>query len=330
MTLVGALAEDLRTSVPIEQDLDSVESWLDAEFGNGPGPLAPLLAHAARFRGKRVRAAQVMLVARACGRLTPEHRTVAGVIELIHAATLAHDDVLDEARERRGLDCLHVTWGSHAAVLLGDWLYARAFTHCTRMEDQAASRVLARATAKICAGEIHQNLTRRDFELSESDYLSQVDGKTGALFEAAGRLAAHYAGASPAAVEAAARHGLLAGRAFQIADDLLDLEGDPEVAGKSLGTDWERGKMTLPLIRLRSALDPQRRALLAQAFLSAAPRAFLSQEPFAEANAQAAASCRALVRTTLADACAAAANLPGGAATEALISLTHWLGERNR
>jgi octaprenyl-diphosphate synthase len=330
MTPVGSLAEGLRTSVPIEQDLAAVELWLEAEFDGGPTPLAPLLAHAARFRGKRVRAAQVMLVARACGRLTPEHRTLAGVIELIHAATLAHDDVLDEASARRGLDCLHVLWGAHAAVLLGDWLYARAFTHCTRLEDQTASRVLARATARMCAGEIHQNLTRRDFELAETDYLAQVDGKTGALFEAAGRLAAHYAGASPALIETAARHGLLAGRAFQIADDLLDLEGDPEIAGKSLGTDWERGKMTLPLIRLREALDPARRARLAAAFLSGASRAILREADYADSYLQAAASCRALVRATLAEAAAAAEALPAGSATEALSNLTRLLGERSR
>lgn len=330
MSPAGSLAEGLRTSVPIEQDLAGVEAWLDAEWSGGPAPLAPLLAHAARFRGKRVRAAQVMLIARACNRLTPEHRSIAGVIELIHAATLAHDDVLDGAEARRGLDCLHVPWGAHAAVLLGDWLYARAFTHCTRLEDQTASRVLARATARICAGEIHQNLTRRNFELSEADYLAQVDGKTGALFEAAGRLAAHYAGATPAVVEAAARHGLLAGRAFQIADDLLDLDGDEALAGKSLGTDWERGKMTLPLIRLREALDPARRARLAEAFLSGAPRSLLREPPFAAEYAQAAAECRAQVRSTLAEACEAAAALPAGSAAEALTTLTLWLGERNR
>lgn len=316
--------------MPIEQDLAAVEAWLEAEFEGGPAPLAPLLAHAARFRGKRVRAAQVMLVARACGRLTPEHRSLAGVIELIHAATLAHDDVLDEASARRGLDCLHVPWGAHAAVLLGDWLYARAFTHCTRLEDQTASRVLARATARMCAGEIHQNLTRRDFELTEADYLAQVDGKTGALFEAAGRLAAHYAGAHPALIETAARHGLLAGRAFQIADDLLDLEGDPDVAGKSLGTDWERGKMTLPLIRLREMLEPARRARLAHAFLGGASRNILHEPDFAESYGAAAASCRVLVRATLAEAAAAAEALPAGSATEALSNLTRMLGERSR
>ncbi len=330
MPPVGALAVGLNTAIPLESDLAAVEAWLDAEFASGPPSLTPLLAHVARFRGKRVRAAQVLLVARACGGVADEHRTVAGVIELIHSASLAHDDVLDGATERRGLDCLHVPWGPHTAVLLGDWLYARAFTHCTRLEDQTASRVLARATAKMCVGEVHQNLTARRFALPEAEYMAQVDGKTGALFEAAGRLGAHYAGAGVAECEAAARHGLLAGRAFQIADDLLDLEGNPEVVGKSLGTDWTRGKMTLPVIRLRERLAAESRNALERIFHDGMPPSTLRQEPFAEDFAAALAACRQTVRQTLEEACTAVEGLPQGEARDALIRLTRWLGERRQ
>jgi octaprenyl-diphosphate synthase len=330
MPPVGAPAVGLHATIPLESDLAGVEAWLDVEFGGGPPPLTPLLAHVARFRGKRVRAAQVLLVARACGGITDEHRAVAGVIELIHSASLAHDDVLDGATERRGFDCLHVPWGPHTAVLLGDWLYARAFTHCTRLADQTASRVLARATARMCVGEVHQNLTAQRFALPEAEYLAQVDGKTGALFEAAGRLGAHYAGAGAMECEAAARHGLLAGRAFQIADDLLDFEGDPGVVGKSLGTDWTRGKMTLPVIRLRERLDPDRRTALERIFRDGMPSATLRQEPFAEDFAAALAGCRQTVRQTLDEACTAVEGLPTGDSRDALIQLTRWLGERRQ
>lgn len=330
MSVSGSLTESLRAAVPLAADLAGVESWLAAEFQAAPEKIAPLLAHVARFRGKRVRALQVLLVARACGHLTAEHRMLAGVIEMIHAATLAHDDLLDGAEERRGAPSLHAAWGAHNAVLLGDWLYARAFQHCTRLEDQAAARVLARATAKMCAGEIHQNLTRQDFELSETDYLAQIDGKTAALFEAAGRLAAHYAGAGSAVEDAAGRHGLLAGRAFQMADDLLDLEGDPALAGKSLGTDWERGKMTLPLIRMRDGGDREVRARLEQAFRGGEPRSALRQAPLAGAFARALEDSRASVRDHLDGACAALETLPGSEAREDLAGLTRWLGARAR
>lgn len=330
MTLARSALESQAALADVERDLEAVESWLQAEFRNGPSELAPLLMHASRFRGKRVRAAQMLLVARACGGVHDEHRALAGIIELIHAATLAHDDVLDEARQRRDLDCLHVTWGNSAAILLGDWLYARAFAHCTALADRTASQVLAAATARICAGEIHQNLTRGRFELSEAEYTAQVDGKTAALFQAAGRLAAHAAGAPPAMVEAAARHGLLAGRAFQIADDLLDLGGDSARAGKSLGTDWARGKMTLPLIRMREAAAPEERRRFAAAFAERIPLASLQAGEFAAPLAAAVAECRGEVRDLLARACAAAAELPDPDGRRALAELTHWLGNRSR
>lgn len=330
MAVSGSLAASLQAAAPLQADLDAVEAWLAAEFAAAPPVIAPLVTHVARFRGKRVRALQVLLVGRACGKVAAEHRLIGGVIEMIHAATLAHDDLLDGALERRGAPTLHGEWGAHAAVLLGDWLYARAFQHCTRLEDQTASRVLARATSRMCVGEIHQNLTRRDFELSEADYLAQIDGKTAALFEAAGRLGAHQAGAGAEQVEAAARHGLLAGRAFQIADDLLDLAGDPAVVGKSLGTDWERGKMTLPLIRMRDAAAPAVRARLAQAFAAAEVRAVLRQPPLAVDFQRALDSCGDTLRAELEAACTALAALPPSGAREDLIGLTRWLGARER
>jgi len=330
MTPAHSVAEGQRALEGIEQELEAVEAWLQAEFRGGPPALAPLLAHASRFRGRRLRAAQVLLVARACGGVTPEHGVLAGVIELIHAATLAHDDVLDEARQRRGLDCLHVTWGNAAAVLLGDWIYARAFAHCTALADRTPSQVLASATARICAGEIHQNLTRGQFELSEADYFAQVDGKTAALFQAAGRLSAHAADASLAVVDAAARHGLLAGRAFQIADDLLDLDGETKVAGKSLGTDWERGKMTLPLIRMRDAAQPEQRQRFSAAFAERIPLQELRSGELAPLLDVAAEECRDEVRRLLARACDAAGELPDSEGRQALAELTHWFGNRNR
>lgn len=314
----------------IAGDLGRVESWISAQLEPEHARLQPLLRHAGRFRGKRVRAAHVLLVGQACGRVAPEHRQVAGIIELIHAATLIHDDLLDDAQQRRGLDCLHVEWGSHASVLLGDWIYARAFLRSTELADGACSRVLAEATAAVCRGEIHQNLTRGDFQLAEADYYAQIDGKTAALYQAGGRLAAHYAGAGEAVAAACARHGLLAGRAFQIVDDVLDLVGEEQRVRKSLGTDWERRKMTLPLIRLRAQCAPPARARLEALFQGEAARSQLLDGEFGAPLQACAASCRAEAAGLLEQAIAALAPLPDSPARRALAELTRFLGSREQ
>jgi octaprenyl-diphosphate synthase len=314
----------------VQSDLDQVESWLEQRMLNGPEELAPLLQYVARFRGKRLRAAYVLMIAKACGGVRESHIEVAGIVEMIHAATLIHDDLLDEAAQRRQLDCVHVEWGPHTAVLLGDWVYSQAFLASTHMADQECSRVLAEATSRVCAGEMFQNLTRRDFELSEQNYFAQVDGKTAALFEAGGRLAAYYSGASPQQQDAAARHGLLSGRAFQVVDDLLDIEGDESQVGKSLGTDWARGKMTLPVIRLRDSLAEADRATLEQSFQSDSSRDDLRSSKFSEALVQAVTVCRQEVDDTLEEAANQLNCLPVKAVASDLGKLTRFLGQRNR
>ncbi len=314
----------------IEGDLARLDAWLDRQFEADHPAIEPLVAYAGRFRGKRVRAAQVLLVAQACGEVREEHLTVAGVIEMIHAATLVHDDLLDEADQRRGLDCVHLEWGAHASVLLGDWIYSRAFLRSTELDDPACSRVLAEATGWVCRGEIHQNLTRGDFDLSEEDYVAQIDGKTAALYQAGGRLAAHYAGGCAEWQEAAARHGLLAGRAFQIIDDVLDLEGDEDRAGKSLGTDWARGKMTLPLIRLRAGLSEEDRESMRAAFGSGMERSELFRGPFGDPLRAQISATKAEAMELLEEAAAALQPLPDTPARQALLELTRFLGTRRK
>lgn len=312
----------------IQEDLTAVESWLEQRMERGPKALAPLLDHIVRFKGKRLRAAYVLLIARAMGEPRPEHIQLAGIVEMIHAATLIHDDMLDEARQRRQLDCVHVEWGPHTAVLLGDWVYSQAFCASTEMADQEATRVLATATSRICAGEIFQNLTRRDFELSEEDYYQQVDGKTAALFEAGGRLSAYYAGGNSTHQDAAAKHGLLAGRAFQVIDDILDLEGEEAKVGKSLGTDWGRGKLTLPLIRLRDTLDEEAREGLRKAFLGGQTRESLLQGPLADGIHRAICDSHQVVDQLLTEACASLEALPGKQVVADLSELTWFVGSR--
>ncbi len=314
----------------IEQDMERVDRWLDEQFHPDHPAIAPLLEYAGKFRGKRVRAAQVLLVASACGGVRDDHVAIAGVIEMIHAATLVHDDLLDEAAQRRGLDCVHLEWGVHASVLLGDWIYARAFERSTELDDPTCSRILAGATGRVCRGEIHQNLTRGNFQLSEADYVSQIDGKTAALYEAGGELAARYAGGGPELQAAASRHGLLAGRAFQIIDDILDLEGDEARAGKSLGTDWARGKMTLPLIRLRSDLKGEALERLEAAFGSGMDRSELFQGEFGDPLRAEIAATKDEAMELLQEAGRSLEPLPDSDAKQALLELTRYLGTRRK
>lgn len=310
--------------------LAEVEAWIRRQLEPDPPNLAPLLAHVARFHGKRLRAAQVLLTGEACGGATPEHRVVAGIVELIHAATLIHDDLLDEAGRRRGLTCVHLEWGAHASVLLGDWIYARAFQRSTELEDPTCSRVLAEATRRVCGGEIQQNLSRGDFDLSREDYVAQIDGKTAALYEAGGRLGAYYAGAGAEWQEACARHGLLAGRAFQIVDDLLDLTGEETVTGKSLGTDLARGKMTLPLILLRERIQGAALDRLRACFGQPGGRGALREPPLAGPWSESVAECRRELDELLQEAARALAPLPPGNAKDALLEVTDFLATRNR
>lgn len=323
----GPVADLLAT---VAEDLDQVDAWILSQLSGGPEALKPLVAYLGQFRGKRLRGAQVLLMARACGNLRPEHQEVAGILEMIHSATLVHDDLLDEATERRQLDCLHVEWGAHTAVLLGDWIYAQAFAASTRMADQACSKTLSVATSDVCAGEMHQNLTRGKFDLSEEDYFAQIDGKTAALFEAGGRLAAHYAGAPPDLCDAAANYGLLAGRAFQIVDDILDLEGEEAKVGKSLGTDWQRGKMTLPLIRMREALPEHARAEMQRLFREGTDRSVLHEPAFTSALEYGLASSRNLVDQLLTTCTELLQQFPQQDVATELAKLTKFLGSRNR
>ena len=314
----------------ISDDLKRVNAWLDERYQPDHPRLAPLVEHLHGFRGKQVRAAQVFLVAQGCGGVREEHLVVAGVVEMIHAATLVHDDLLDGAAERRGIDCVHRRWDAHTSVVLGDWIYAQAFRQATELGDKLCSRELAVATARICQGEIRQNLTAGEFDLSEQEYLDQIDGKTAALFEAAGRLGAGYAGADEELRERCARHGLLAGRAFQMQDDLLDLVGDEDRARKSLGTDWANGKMTLPLMRLRDSLGEADRESLRELFGTGAPRSILLEGRFAEPMAAAVEVSRQEVTNTLEEACASLEALPVREPRQQLIDLTRFLGSRTR
>ncbi len=214
--------------------------------------------------GKRLRPALLLLAAKACGQVNAQHLTLAAVVEMVHTATLVHDDVLDEASVRRHLATVNARWDNEASVLLGDFLFSHAFYLASTLESTLACQLIGRATNVVCEGEIRQKGSRGDFALDEATYFEILDAKTAALCACCCQLGAHFAGADESMTQRLTQFGRKLGIAFQIADDLLDVVGNETTVGKSLGTDLEKQKPTLPLIRaLQIADDAQRASILA-------------------------------------------------------------------
>ena len=251
--VVPSIPRAVAAFAPVAADIDAADRLFAEAMAKYRSPFGPLLAHLKHYRGKRLRPALLLLVAKACGKVAPAHHTLAAVVEMIHTATLVHDDVLDEADTRRHNPTFNAEWGNKVSILLGDMLFTHAF-HLTSTVDQTACRLIGEATNKVCAGELLQVTERGNLRLTEADYYAIVDGKTAALTEACGRLGALYAGATVGVADKMATYGRSLGIAFQIADDLLDLTGDESKAGKTLGTDLEQGKLTLPLIHALNTL----------------------------------------------------------------------------
>ena len=256
----GTAPKDLRgLYAPIREDLKQVEQILRAEIASEYPFVDRLARHGFRFGGKRLRPALVLLSGQACGRLTPAHPLLAAVVEMIHTATLIHDDVLDEATIRRHLETVNVRWDNEASVLLGDYLFTRAMGMAASLKSTFACRAISEAGRRMCEGELRQIEMRGNYALREEDYLDIIAGKTAALCACCCRLGAHYAGAEEDHSEAYARFGRNLGIAFQIIDDVLDVLGDEATTGKSLGTDLVKQKPTLPVIRLLSRVDEAER-----------------------------------------------------------------------
>lgn len=247
---------------PICRELEGCERILRAELRNENAYVDQLVRHGFRLGGKRLRPALLLLAAKAAGNVTQEHLVLAAVVEMIHTATLVHDDVLDGAAVRRHLHTLNARWGNEASVLVGDYLFTHSFYLASTLSDTFACRTIGRATNLVCEGELRQIESRGNFNLSEDEYLAIIEAKTAELCSCSCLLGAHYAGPrvqeARAVEEALARYGRWLGIAFQITDDLLDLVGHESATGKSMGTDLALQKPTLPVIRLLEQAGPRR------------------------------------------------------------------------
>ncbi len=229
-------------------DMREVDATIARRLDSG----VPLVGQVARYiiasGGKRLRPVLLLLTCGALGCTSEQRFNLAAVVEFIHTATLLHDDVVDESTLRRGKSTANEVFGNPASVLVGDFLYSRAFQMMVETGSMRVMQILADATNVIAEGEVLQLMNIRDAALDEAAYLRVIRSKTAKLFEASCRLAAVLAGSPPEVEAACAEYGQSLGTAFQIIDDVLDYEGDAAELGKNLGDDLREGKVTLPLI----------------------------------------------------------------------------------
>ncbi len=249
----------------LETRLTEVKELFESELAGSADAVMPLVRHISHFQGKMLRPRLVLLAgAAAVGRpsLGTDHIVLAAVVEMVHVATLIHDDVLDGADVRRRAATINRLKGNQAAVLLGDMLISHAFHLCSGLECQSYSRLIGKTTNLVCEGELLQNLAEHNWHLTADAYFDIIYRKTASLIETSCRLGAMAADADNQVVEALAQYGRHVGIAFQIVDDILDIAGSTRVVGKSLGTDIQQGKLTLPMIHFLSAADQPHRDLL--------------------------------------------------------------------
>jgi len=243
-------------------ELAAVERLFSHELASEIKCVNALVKHVSRYHGKMLRPSLVLLTGKACGSLVDAHLVVATVVEMVHMATLVHDDVLDEAELRRKGATINHLRGNEAAVLLGDYLISHSYHLCSSIDSQFASRLIARTTNEVCEGELLQIQNRNNLDLDEATYLSIIERKTAVLCAVCCMLGASLAGAEERRVEQAREYGLCLGIAFQVQDDILDIVGQEQTVGKTLGTDLEKGKLTLPMIHFMATAPREHRQLL--------------------------------------------------------------------
>ncbi len=312
---------------PSEPFLQSVAARLAEQVREFDPSIAAMARYALTNQGKQLRPALVSLSGGAVGKLDEAHVTVAVIIEMVHLATLVHDDVMDEARMRRQRPTLAAQWGNEVSVLLGDCLFAEAVRLAASFPTPDICRAVGAATKNVCTGEILQTMRRGDFLISRADYFQAVTMKTAELFALSCELGALLAGANASGQQALRAYGLALGTAYQVYDDCLDIFGTEAQAGKSLGTDLATGKVTLPVLIARERLSATERERLLGMLRTWKPE----MEPalgdlLRQANAL--AESRAVIGGYLTTARNALAGLPQSESLLGLFGLTAFLGQQ--
>jgi len=257
MTEPSPLASPSQALSLIAADMRGVDALIAQRLSTSVPLVGDVSQYIIAAGGKRLRPQLLLLCCGALGYTGTHRLTMAAVVEFIHTATLLHDDVVDESTLRRGLPTANARFGNPASVLIGDFLYSRAFQMMVQVQEMRIMQVLADATNVIAEGEVLQLMNMHNADLSEADYLQVIRSKTSKLFEASAQVAAILAKSSPAVESACATFGQALGTAFQVIDDVLDYAGDASVLGKNLGDDLREGKCTLPLITAMQLAPPE-------------------------------------------------------------------------
>lgn len=325
----GAAGDDLwsEASAPVRSFLTQVGGALIAQAESFDADVAAFARYALEARGKQLRPALVGLVGGALGGCGQRHVVLATVIEMIHVATLAHDDVMDAASLRRGRPTLAARWGNEVAVLAGDCLFAHALGLAADLESVSISRRIALAAKRVCSGEIAQTLRRGRWSTTEAEYYRVIELKTAELFAAACELAAELSGAGEPVREAMRLHGFELGVAYQIYDDSLDFFGTERGAGKSLGTDLATGKLTLPLLLLFARVSPAEKCDLIEWLDSGVPGRLDDVRSLLAAHGTL-GDVRRVLEARLGRARTALADLPPGPCAHGLLTLANFVSAK--
>lgn len=263
----SSLKQSVQTVLaPIADDLKAVNEILEREFAHSQSPtITEIGSYITQAGGKRMRPALLMLMAKALGYDGTAHRELGATIEMLHTATLMHDDVVDKGMMRRGRPTANARWGNSVAVLVGDFMYTRSFEMMIRIGNLRVMEALASAANTLSEGEVIQMKNAHDPSVDEPRYLKVIERKTSVLFAAAAKMASALAGASEEAEKALVDYTMALGNAFQIADDILDYSGNPSESGKQIGADFAEGKVTLPVIYAMQAVGAEDKAFIEEA-----------------------------------------------------------------
>ncbi len=312
----------------IDADMRQVDAVIVQRLNSGVPLVGSISQYIITAGGKRLRPSLLLLCCGALGCSSAQRFNMAAVVEFIHTATLLHDDVVDDSALRRGRPTANATFGNPASVLVGDFLYSRAFQMMVDAQSMRIMQVLADATNVIAEGEVMQLMNMHNAELDEAGYLQVIRSKTAKLFEASARVGAILAQATPEIEEVCAEYGQALGTAFQVIDDVLDYAGDAAVMGKSVGDDLREGKATLPLIAAMQRGNAEEAAVIKLA-IETGDLSMLEQIVTIVKSTGALDIARSAARQEALRAIGATQRLPAGPHTECLIQLASQLLERN-
>jgi octaprenyl-diphosphate synthase len=249
-----------------QEDIQSVENQIKDSLSSSISLINDVFFHILQSGGKRLRPLLLIIASRLFSYKGKDHIILGSVMEFIHTATLLHDDVVDEASLRRGRKAARMVWGNQASILVGDYLFSRAFIETVGLNRDDLNFLLSHTCQTLSEGEILQLINTHNFSMNEKDYLKIIEFKTASLISLSCRVGALLAGAPEKALDALSRFGLNLGIAYQIADDTLDYMAEKELLGKTLGQDFKEGKLTMPLLHLMSKCGPEERNKIEEMF----------------------------------------------------------------